>query len=392
VQGLYGRKVTDRKGSEEMAQDTMNVVERFAAAVSLDAVDRAPVFPILISAAPKLCGITQAEAWKDHNKAREAIIKCYRDFGYDFAFKPNFYYDQVPGKLTGAPVRNLIPGKQLSENDLIQIDERPLFGRGDYDKITAQGWNAFWEEHYEKMSGRPFSSLVETQRHGNRIFKEDLKICEEQGVPMAVNATVDSVFMAFSLSRTLIEFTKDLRQVPDKVEKAMRKTCDELISNALEMLQDMPRKVAFIVLERGSAALYPLPIFERFEWPFLKRYVETFVAEGITPWMHLDTDWGKNLPYFKQLPKGKCVADLDSTTNIFQAKEVLAGHMCLSGDVPASLFSLGKKEDVVDYCQKLIREVGKGGGFMLTSGCECPVDVKRENLTAFVQTGKNYRP
>jgi len=375
-----------------MAQETMNVFERFEAAVSLSGVDRAPVFPILVSAAPRLCGITQAEAWKDHNKAREAIIKCYRDFGYDFASKPNFYYDQVPGKLTGAPVRNLIPGKQLAEDDVIQIDERPLFGREDYDKIAALGWNAFWEEHYEKMSRRPFSDLVKLQQFGTYIFNEDLKICEEQGVPILLSATVDSVMMAFSLSRTLIEFTKDLRQIPDKVERAMAKACDDLISNALEMLRDRQRKGAFIVLERGSGALYPLHIFERFEWPFLKRYVETFVDEGITPWMHLDTDWSKNLPYFKQLPKGKCVADLDSTTNIFRAKEVLNGHMCISGDVPASLFSVGKKDDVVDYCKKLIREVGRGGGFMLTSGCECPVDVKRENLMAFVETGRNYRP
>ena len=375
-----------------MAQETMNVFERFEAAVSLSEVDRAPVFPILVSAAPRLCGITQAEAWKDHNKAREAIIKCYRDFGYDFASKPNFYYDQVPGKLTGAPVRNLIPGKQLAEDDVIQIDERPLFSREDYDKIAALGWNAFWEEHYEKMSGRPFSDLVKLQQFGTYIFNEDLKICEEQEVPILLSATVDSVMMAFSLSRTLIEFTKDLRQIPDKVERAMAKACDDLISNALEMLRDRQRKGAFIVLERGSGALYPLHIFERFEWPFLKRYIETFVDEGITPWMHLDTDWSKNLPYFKQLPKGKCVADLDSTTNIFRAKEILNGHMCISGDVPASLFSVGKKEEVVDYCKKLIREVGKGGGFMLTSGCECPVDVKRENLMAFVETGKNYRP
>jgi hypothetical protein len=371
-----------------MAQDTMNVFERYEAAISIAEVDRAPVFPILVTAAARLCGISQAEAWKDHAKAREAIIKCYHDFGYDFACKPNFYYDQLPGKLTGAPVRNLIPGKQLAENDLVQIDERPLFGREDYDKIAALGWNAFWEEHYEKMGGRPFSHLVETQRYGNQIFNEDLKISEEQGVPMMM----DSVLMAFSLSRTLIEFTKDLRQVPDKVEKAMQKTCDDLIDNTVEMLKDRPRKMAFIVLERGSGAIYPLPIFERFEWPFLKRYVEAFVAEGILPWLHLDTDWSKNLPYFKQLPKGKCVADLDSTTNIFRAKEILDGHMCISGDVPASLFSLGKPEEVADYCKKLIKEVGKGGGFMLTSGCECPVDVKRENLMAFVETGKNYRP
>lgn len=375
-----------------MAQDTMNVFDRFAAAVSLEAVDRAPVFPILVSAAPRLYGISQAEAWKDHNKAREALIKCYQDFGYDFCSKPNFYYDQLPGKLTGAPVRNLIPGKQLAEDDVIQIDERPLFGREDYDKLADLGWNAFWEEHYEKKNGRPFSHLVAVQEFGTKIFNDDLKICEERGVPMSSSTAVDSVLMAFSLSRTMIEFSKDLRQVPDKVEKAMHKVCDDLIANALEILKSKDRNAAFIVLERGSGAIYPLHIFERFEWPFLQRYVEAFISEGITPWLHLDTNWIKNLPYFKQLPKGKCVADLDSTTPIFQAKEILGGHMCISGDVPASLFSLGKPEEVAEYCKKLIREVGRGGGFMLTSGCECPVDVKPENLRAFVDTGKNYRP
>ncbi|MBN1848174.1 MAG: hypothetical protein JW932_06275 [Deltaproteobacteria bacterium] len=372
--------------------ETMNVLERFDAAVSLSAVDRHPVFPILVSGAARLCGLTQGEAWRDHDKAREAITKCYFDFGFDWATKPNFYYDQVPGILTGAPVRYLTPGKKLPEDDLVQVEERPLFGREGYDKLAALGWNKFWDEEYERMSGRPFSTLVEKQEFGHRIFSEDLKICNEKGIPFFLTAAVDSVLMAFSMSRTFIEFTKDLRQVPDKVEKAMKASCDDLINNTLKMCKNNGGKIAFIVLERGSASIYPLHIFERFEWPFLKRYVNAFVAEGITPWLHLDTDWSKNLPYFKELPKGKCVADLDGTTNIFGAKEVLGGHMCISGDVPASLFSIGKPEDVSEYCRKLIREVGKGGGFMLTSGCECPVDVKRENLTAFVETGKNYRP
>jgi hypothetical protein len=116
--------------------------------------------------------------------------------------------------------------------DSIRIDEGPLFGREDYDKMAALGWNAFWEEHYEKMSGRPFSHLVALQQYGTKIYNDDLKICEERGVPVSGSVAVDSVFMAFSLSRTLIEFTKDLRQVPDKVEKAMQKACDGLISKA----------------------------------------------------------------------------------------------------------------------------------------------------------------
>jgi methylmalonyl-CoA mutase cobalamin-binding domain/chain len=119
--------------------------------------------------------------------------------------------------------------------------------------------------------------------------------------------------------------------------------------------------------------------------------VDAFVAEGITPWLHLDTDWGLNLPHFRKLPRGKCVADLDGTTDIFRAKEILGGHMCISGDVPASLLSLGTPAEVGQYCRRLIDEVGEGGGFMLTTGCECPMDVRPENLRAMVETGKSHR-
>ncbi len=210
-------------------------------------------------------------------------------------------------------------------------------------------------------------------------------------MPIFLGVAVDSVLMAFSLCRTLTEFTKDLYKVPDKVEAAMKASCDDLISNAIQVCKNNDKQTAFIVLERGSGYYYRLEIFERFEWPFLQRYVDAFVSEGIMPWLHFDTDWGINLPYLKELPKGKCVCDLDGTTDIFQAKEILRDHMCISGDVPAALLSLGKPEEVVDYCKKIIDEVGDGGGFMLTTGCECPIDVKPENLRAMVETGKSYR-
>ena len=93
----------------------------------------------------------------------------------------------------------------------------------------------------------------------------------------------------------------------------------------------------------------------------------------------------------KKLPKGKCVCDLDGTTDIFKAKEVLDGHTCISGDVPASLLALGTPEEVRHYCQKLIDEVGKGGGFFLTTGCDCPVDAKFENVKMMIDTAKTYR-
>ena len=374
-----------------MINETMTRQERLQAAISLEPVDRHPVFPILITTAPRLYGITQAKAWLDHNVAREALIRCFEEFGYDYGSKPNYYYPMLPGKLCSAPVRNLIPGKQLGEDDLYQIDERVLFDREDYDKIAALGWNTFWDEHYGKIGKKTMEEFKVMQSLSNQLYVEDMKICEDRGMPIFLGVAVDSVLMAFSLCRTLTEFTRDLYEVPDKVEAAMEASCDDLISNAIQVCKNNGKDVAFIVLERGSGFYYRLPLFERFEWPFLQRYVDGFLSEGITPWLHFDTDWGINLPYLKGLPKGRCICDLDGTTDIFKAKEILGGHMCISGDVPADLLTLGKPEEVADYCKRLIDVVGQDGGFMLTTGCECPIDARPENIRAMVETGKTYR-
>jgi uroporphyrinogen-III decarboxylase len=254
------------------------------------------------------------------------------------------------------------------------------------------GWNAFWEEHYEIMSGgRPIEKLAATQ---NRLLDEyirEVEIYQSRDIYPLFGAYVDSSTMAYSMARTLTQFTMDLYEVPDKVKAAMDATCDDLIQNALDVIALTKIPLVFIVLERGSGFYYRLDIFEQFEWPYLQRYVDAFIAEGLTVWLHFDTDWSLNLPYLKQLPRGKCIADLDSTTDIFKAKEILGGHMCISGDVPASLLTLGTPEDVREYCQRLIDQVGRGGGFFLTTGCECPVDAKFENVKMMIDVAKTYK-
>jgi uroporphyrinogen-III decarboxylase len=60
------------------------------------------------------------------------------------------------------------------------------------------------------------------------------------------------------------------------------------------------------------------------------------------------------------------------------------------GDVPAALSSLGTPEEMEEYCKKLIDEIGKGGGFILSTACVCPVDAKYENIKRMIQTAKTY--
>jgi len=131
-------------------------------------------------------------------------------------------------------------------------------------------------------------------------------------------------------------------------------------------------------------------MFERFWWPYTEMIVDALWSEGIVCAFHLDTCWDRNIPYFKRLPRGSAIIDLDGTTDIFAAHEVLKGHLCISSDVHPALLALGKPEEVEAYCKRLIDELGRDGGLILQAGCSVPYAVRPENFRAMLETGRNY--
>ena len=90
-----------------------------------------------------------------------------------------------------------------------------------------------------------------------------------------------------------------------------------------------------------------------------------------------------DLERFRELPRGRCILALDGENDIFKAREVLGDHMCIMGDVPASMLFLGTPDKVYAYCTRLIRELGPEG-FILQSGCDIPANAKLENVQAMV--------
>ena len=150
----------------------------------------------------------------------------------------------------------------------------------------------------------------------------------------------------------------------------------DLIADVLEATRLTGIPGVMMIVERGGGFYYPLRILEQFELPYIKKMAEAFAAEGLLTVMHFDQDWTLNLPYLTELPRKMCTCELDSMTDIFDAKEVLKGHMCVMGDVPAALLSIGTPEEVQIYCRKLIDIVGTDAGFILSSGCTVPPDAK----------------
>jgi hypothetical protein len=141
-------------------------------------------------------------------------------------------------------------------------------------------------------------------------------------------------------------------------------------------------------LHRGSDGFMSKKDFEKFYWPTLKKAIEIKVGLGYTVTPFFEGIWDDRLEYLLDLPKGKVVFYCEKT-DIFKAKEVLGGHLCIQGGVPPTILQAGSPQDVEELCKKLCRVVGKGGGFILSAGSV--IDHARpENIKAMVEAAKKY--
>lgn len=378
-----------------MVKETMTPFERMEAAVKLEPLDRIPCAPLMDVYFPsRYKGWTTSQGLYNMRKGFHAIVDVYDDLGgWDGMILPGYSLPLTPHAYSGvATGKTINPGRELGEDEVAQFVETVALTRQDYDDIINLGWNGFRMKVKDRFNPYPEERIIGWTQNQMEQYKYELEFWRNRGIRSLCGAITQSPLMILSTSRTLLEITKDIYRIPDKLEAVMEAMLDDLIADTIEAAKISGEPGVMLVMERGGCFYYSPKVYERFEYPHMKKMVEAFAREGLITVMHLDQDYTLNLPYFKDLPAKMVVAELDSMTDIFKAKEVLKGHMCIAGDVPAALSALGTPEEVEEYCKKLIDVVGEGGGFILSSGCTVPVDCKIENLKAMVNTAKSYYP
>ena len=366
-------------------------VNRLETVISMGIPDRVPSVPLIAQFALRYRGVPQSDGYRNPQTTNKALVETFDALGgWDGQLAANLIWVNSSWRISAAPMPMRVPGKQAGEHEPLQAVEMEIFTKDDYETIISRGWNGFLAEFLPRATGRPLERIDATQKKLLKIYMDDVKTWHDKGVPVLSGATTCDPTMILSLSRTLNQFTIDMYRQPDMMQAVMDAMVDDLIQNVLDDTAATGLKYVFFPLERGSGFFYPLRIFERFGFPYIKRMVDDFAGAGLISILHFDTDWTLNLPYLKDLPRGKCICELDSRTDIFKAKEILKGHMCIMGDVPATLLSLGTVEDVITYCNRLHEVVGRGGGFILSTGCECPIDAKFENVEAMLATARSH--
>ena len=116
------------------------------------------------------------------------------------------------------------------------------------------------------------------------------------------------------------------------------------------------------------------------------------VAERITlPWVqHSD---GNILPFLPDL-LDLGIAGLNpiekGAMDIQAVKRAYGDRLCLLGNVDLNLLGLGSPAEVEAEVQDLIREIGPGGGYVVTSGNSLAAYVKPENVRAMVAAVRRF--
>jgi uroporphyrinogen decarboxylase len=105
--------------------------------------------------------------------------------------------------------------------------------------------------------------------------------------------------------------------------------------------------------------------------------------------VYLEGPCDSRVEYFLDLPKGKFVLRFEQS-DIFRAKAILDGHCCISGNVPSSMMQVGSPQEVDEYCRKLIKVCGKGGGFILSPGTALTRHSRPENVRALRDSVERY--
>ncbi|MEW5734543.1 MAG: uroporphyrinogen decarboxylase family protein [Thermodesulfobacteriota bacterium] len=382
-------------------EDGMSAEERFETAVRLGVPDRVPLSLMLYYFAPLYAKVPMSRYMADAGTYARVMEKVWEEVGpwdvyYNIRPVSRLIYSYV------MMMRTLWPGYELAEDEMAKVEEMVYMRPEDYDRVMdGPGFLAdtlfrlrmlgrFCKEaegaDLPRLTGRMLVHLVRQIAE----WRRDFRWWRRRGAAIQMGCQAEMPFDTFSQARNVVNFSLDLMKTPEKVGRAATKLAESYadFSVFVARLMGVPRVQCYC--HRTSNSFISPKQFQELALPGLEIVVNRIVEAGMTPILHCDGDWLKNLPAMRRLPAGKAVIQLDGLTDIFRAKEIMGGHSCLFGDVPAALLVEGTPSEVLEYCHRLIEEVGRGGGFVLAAGCEVPPNARPDCVRAMRDAVRRY--
>ena len=390
--------------------------KRVEAAVRLEVPDRVPFVPLFTFFPARYAGISFEQAMYDFDRLSEAWKKAILEFEPDMynsyaviALGPML--ERLQCRWLRWPGHGVAPGQtyQFVEKEYMKAEEYGEFLSDPTDFMLRRylpraygalegvaGLPSVLSTYYTRfLTGlsaltapgveEAFEALFQAGRDALRMvsraraFMEEMK---ELGFPCQFAA---AAYAPFDYVSDFLRGTRgamlDMYRCPESLLAATERLIPYILAGAVQPARASGIPYVFMPMHKGLDGFMSLAQFKHFFWPSLRTVILRLIEEGLVPVVLWEGNCNSRLETIKDIPRGKAVYWFERT-DIFKAKQVLGDTVCIRGNVPPSLLNAGSVEEVREYCRRLIREVGRGGGFILDGAIGIPDEARPENIKA----------
>ncbi|MFN0153642.1 MAG: uroporphyrinogen decarboxylase family protein [Gaiella sp.] len=127
--------------------------------------------------------------------------------------------------------------------------------------------------------------------------------------------------------------------------------------------------------------------YERWAFPYERRVIQAWKEYGARTLLHICGDASKVIGLYADT--GADIIEVDHKVDLAFARDTVAGRSCLIGNLdPVTVLLQGTPERVRAASEACLA-VGRGGGYVLGSGCVVPRHTALENLQAMVAAARD---
>jgi hypothetical protein len=261
-----------------------------------------------------------------------------------------------------------------SSDPTITVCQEPLIKKPDDWRI----YGAYLEEW-----------LTNKKSFNTKEVTEAFNVMGDNGIS---SVGLSCVFGHLGSKRTMEKLLVDLYRCPDII-KDVSKTIGSIIKEHVRAFLQSPSEVLFYDICWATGADLSPKFFKEYVEPDIRqvikmvkdhgnKYVGFYTLGRIRRHLPLLVDVGADFIETFEPNQGDI--------SLREAKELYGNKICLMGNFDSLLLSFGRIKEIKKETCRCLLEGMEGGGYILVTGDEVPVDAKMENLEIMVKTAKKY--
>ena len=331
------------------------------AAVQLREPDRVPVAPQITYTTAHFVGVKFSDGLKDPQTMARLLVAGFRLAGYDGVYVGWESSFDLVAEAMGCKL-------EIKPDEIPVVRERVVKNKKDVKMLR----------------------VVDPESSGRiPIHLKAIQLAREQigtSVPIFryVPGPLTLVGALIGPEKMLMNLIKD----PSFIRQALEPATESAIKFAAAAVK-YGSDIVVVADPIASTTVISPRMFKEFAYPSLCQVVERVLEVGGIPSLHI---CGKTESILEEMTRtGSKILELVHSVDLAVAKAKIGTRVCIQGNLnPAGVLLTGDPQDVEAESQICIEKASKDGGFILSSGCEVPLDASLQNIKAIVSAAERF--